>query len=176
MDLVKKYFIIISSILISLYSCSGSTENQSKNENVSRKESLEKVNRYLIRTEAEDIDNYIRRHGWKAEETGTGLHYWIYENGNGEQAKKGQIAVLNFQTFLINGNLIYSSDELGYKEFKIGKGGVETGLEEAILLMRVGDKAKLVIPSHLAFGLLGDNDKIPPRSTVVYDIELVSLK
>jgi len=84
--------------------------------------------------------------------------------------------VLNYKTWLINGNLIYSSDELGQKIFKIGKGGVESGLEEAILMMHVGDKARLVIPSHLAFGLLGDNNKIPPRSTVVYDIELVTLK
>jgi FKBP-type peptidyl-prolyl cis-trans isomerase FkpA len=170
------YSFIISSSIISIVSCSGSVEKQEEKKDVSRKESLEKVNRYLVRTESEDIENYIRRHGWVMKETGTGLRIWIYEHGTGEQAEKGMIATLDYQTWLINGNLIYSSDELGQKEFKIGKGGVESGLEEAILKMHVGDKAKLIIPSHLAFGLLGDNNKIPPRSTVVYDIELISLK
>lgn len=170
------YSFIISSSFISLYSCSGSVEKQEEKKGVSRKESLEKANRYLVRTESEDIENYIRRHGWEMEETGTGLRIWIYQHGNGPLAEKGMFATLNFQTWLINGNLIYSSDSLGQKEFKIGKGGVESGLEEAILLMHVGDKAKLIIPSHLAFGLLGDNNKIPPRSTVLYDIELISLK
>jgi FKBP-type peptidyl-prolyl cis-trans isomerase len=176
MSFLKKYLIIIALLVLSLNSCSGSTENQAKNNNSARKESLEKVNRYLVRTEADDIENYIRRHGWNMNESGTGLRFEIYEKGNGEPAEKGRIAVLNYQTWLLNGNLVYSSDELGYKEFKIGKGGVESGLEEAILMMKVGDKARLVIPSHLAFSLLGDNNKIPPRSTVVYDIELVTLK
>jgi FKBP-type peptidyl-prolyl cis-trans isomerase FkpA len=176
MTRVKIYRFIIASFVIALYSCSGSVEKREVKKDISSKQSLEKVNRYLVRTESEDIDNYVKRHGWKMEETGTGLRYWIYEQGTGKQAEKGEIATLNYQTFLINGDLIYSSDELGSKSFKIGKGGVESGLEEAILLMHVGDKAKLVIPSHLAFGLLGDSDKIPARATVVYDIELVSLK
>lgn len=173
---LKLYNLIIITFITALYSCSGSAEKQEVKKDVSSKESLEKVNRYLVRTEAEDIDNYVRRHGWKVEETGTGLRIWIYEQGTGKQAEKGDIATINYQTLLLNGNLIYSSDELGPKSFKIGKGGVESGLEEALLLMHAGDKAKLVIPSHLAFGLLGDNSKIPPRATVVYDIELVSLK
>ena len=170
------YCFIITSSIISLFSCSGLVEKQAEKKDVSSMESLEKVNRYLVRTEGEDIENYIRRHGWDMEETGTGLRVWVYEHGNGPQAEKGLVATLNYKTWLINGDLIYSSNELGPKEFLIGKGGVESGLEEAILKLHVGDKAKLIIPSHLAFGLLGDNNKIPPRSTVVYDIELISLK
>ena len=173
---LKIYSFIIASLIISLYSCSETSEKKVEKKEVSSRESLEIANRYLVRTESEDIENYIRRHGWTMEETGTGLQFWIYEKGTGEQAEKGMVALLNYKTWLLNGNLIYSSDELGPKEFKIGKGGVESGLEEAILMMHIGDKARLVIPSHLAFGLLGDNNKIPPRSTVVYDIELISLK
>jgi FKBP-type peptidyl-prolyl cis-trans isomerase len=176
MLILKKYCFILTASSILFFSCSGSPENQTEKKEVSSLKSLEKANRYLVRTEAEDIENYIRRHGWTMEETGTGLRFEIYKKGNGEQAEKGRFAILNYKTWLINGNLIYSSDELGQKEFKIGKGGVESGLEEAMLMMHVGDKARLVIPSHLAFGLLGDNNKIPPRSIVVYDIELVTLK
>lgn len=162
--------------LISLLSCSASPEKEQSKETVSSMESLEKVNRYLVRTENEEIENYINRHGWDMEQTGSGLRYLIYEKGSGAQASKGRIAEMNYKTWLLNGNIIYSSVELGQKKFKIGKGGVESGLEEAILMMHEGDKAKLIIPSHLAYGLLGDENKIPPRTAIVYDIELVTLK
>ena len=59
--------------------------------------------------------------------------------------------------------------------FKIGQGGVESGLEEAVLLMSVGDKGRFIMPPHLAHGLLGDNNKIPPRSIIVYQAELIKL-
>ncbi|HOI87851.1 MAG TPA: FKBP-type peptidyl-prolyl cis-trans isomerase, partial [Lentimicrobium sp.] len=73
------------------------------------------------------------------------------------------------------GDEIYNSDKDGLKEFLIGRGGVESGLEEGILLLRVGDKAKFIIPSHLGFGLLGDQNLVPPKSTLIYDLELISL-
>ena len=176
MTRLKLYSFIIPTLIISLFSCSEAIEKQAEKKEISSKESLEKVNRYLVRTESEEIENYIRRHNWSMEESGSGLRFWVYEKGEGTKAEKGMIAKLNYKTWLLDGTLIYSSDELGKKEFKIGKGGVESGLEEAIVMMHAGDKAKLVIPSHLAFGLLGDNNKIPPRSSVVYDIELISLK
>jgi FKBP-type peptidyl-prolyl cis-trans isomerase len=109
-------------------------------------------------------------------ETGTGLRYMIYRDGSGLKAEKGKVAILNYKLWLITGDLVYSSETNGPKSFLIGKGGVESGLEEGILLMKVGDKAKMILPSHLAHGLLGDEKKIPPRTAIVYDIELVELK
>jgi FKBP-type peptidyl-prolyl cis-trans isomerase len=90
-------------------------------------------------------------------------------------AETGKIAVLRYSVWLITGDEIYNSDRDGLKEFMIGRGGVESGLGEGILLLRVGDRAKFIIPSHLGFGLLGDQDKVPPKSTLIYDLELVSL-
>jgi FKBP-type peptidyl-prolyl cis-trans isomerase len=53
---------------------------------------------------------------------------------------------------------------------------VESGLEEVILFLKKGDRAKIIIPSHLAFGLVGDGNKIPAMATLVYDLELIELK
>lgn len=139
-------------------------------------ESLEKVNRYLVKSEKQDIENYIRRHGWRMEETGSGLYYEVYHSGVGEIAQEGRVAVLDYKTWLINGELVYSSEVKGQKEFLIGKGGVESGLEEGILKLRVGDKARLILPAHLAYGLLGDEDKIPPRTAIIYELEFIKLK
>jgi FKBP-type peptidyl-prolyl cis-trans isomerase FkpA len=52
---------------------------------------------------------------------------------------------------------------------------VEAGLEEGILLMHKGGKAKFILPSHLAFGLIGDQNKIPGKSTLIYDVNLIDL-
>jgi len=152
------------------------TLKQETKGNASSKEALIKANRYLVKSENEDIENYIERHNWKMKTTGSGLRYMIYKEGSGPKAQKGQFAVLNYKLMLITGDVLYSSDKDGPLIFQIGHGGVESGLEEAILLLRKGDKARLIIPSHLAHGLLGDQKKIPPRSTVIYDIEVVNLK
>ena len=61
------------------------------------------------------------------------------------------------------------------KTIKIAAGSVEGGLDEALLLMRIGDKARIILLPHLAHGLLGDFEKIPARSIIVYYIELVEL-
>ena len=138
-------------------------------------ESLEKVNRYMVKSEKEDIANYMRRHGWKMEETGSGLRYMIYDEGTGEPAAYGKVVTLKYKLWLINGDLVYSSEKDGLKVFQVGKGGVESGLEEGILLLKKGDKARFILPSHLAHGLLGDENRIPPRTAIIYDLELVEL-
>ena len=57
----------------------------------------------------------------------------------------------------------------------MGKGGVESGLEMAVLLMKDGQKGKFILPPHLGHGLIGDNDKIPPLAILVFDIELLAV-
>lgn len=151
-------------------------ENISTDQEQLLKESLLNANKQAVKAENEQIESFIRRYKWEMKETGSGLRYQIYFQGSGEKAEAGKIAVLKFTVRLITGELIYSSDNEGLKEFLIGRGGVESGLEEGILLLKVGDRAKFIIPSHLGFGLLGDQDKVPPKSTLIYDLELISLK
>jgi len=135
-----------------------------------------KVNQTLVKKEEKEINNFIERYGWKMQQTGTGLRYMIYKNGSGVKAEKNKIAKINFDVKLITGDLCYSSKTDGSKELVVGKSGEISGLEEGILLLRVGDRARFIIPSHLAYGLLGDENKIPKRATLVYDIELLEIK
>jgi FKBP-type peptidyl-prolyl cis-trans isomerase len=175
---IKAFSLILPLLYAALlFSCNGKSASEKKSKEVQDPtESLVKANRYLVMTEQEDIDNYIRRHKWEMEETGSGLRYWIYENGSGPKAERGKIAELKYALWLINGDLVYSSETNGIKSFLIGRGGVESGLEEAILLLHQGDKARLILPSHLAYGLLGDEKRIPPRTAIVYELELINLK
>ena len=97
------------------------------------------------------------------------------------------IGSLNFEFFLLvnykttikknyGKEEFYSSKEDGPRSFMIGQDNVETGLHEAVTYLKLGDKAHVILPSHLAHGLTGDNNKIPPRSTVIYNLELIGLK
>lgn len=166
-------FLLFAFILISC----GSQDKKVKVIDVdSLKNPLANVNKQLVKSENEQICNLIKRYGWDMEETGTGLRYYIYKKGNGNKAEAGKTAKINFEVRLITGDICYSSKDDGAKEFVVGKSDEISGLEEGILLMKVGDKAKFIIPSHLAFGLLGDEDKVPKRATLIYDVELLEIK
>ncbi len=171
-------FLLFAFVLV-LASC-GNTDNPvGKNKVIvidSIKKPLENANKSLVKKEEQQIKDFTTRYNWNMNETGTGLRYMIYKKGSGKKAEKGKIAKFNYEVKLITGDICYSSKTDGAQEFLIGKGGVISGLEEGILLLKVGDKAKFIIPSHLAFGLLGDEDKVPKRATLVYDLELLEVK
>lgn len=145
------------------------------NELFNNKESYIKANEYLVKKDAEQIKSYVERRGWNMTQSESGLWYMIYKNGNGETASSGKLIRMNYSTTLLDGTFCYSSDQNGPKEFIIGQGGVESGLEEGVLLLKEGDNAKFIIPPHLGHGLLGDSKKIPPRAIIVYDVEVLSI-
>jgi len=153
-----------------------SSEKQEVASSSNYEESLIEANKKAVKTEEQQINDFVKRVKWKMLDTGTGLRYNIYETGNGKPAELGKIAELEYNVSLISGDIVYSSKTTGNKVFTIGKGGVESGLEEGILLLHEGDHAKFIIPSHLAFGLMGDQNKIPPKTTLVYDVKLIKIK
>ena len=108
--------------------------------------------------------------------TATGLWFMIYEKGTDIKIKKNDLVELKYNLWLIDGTLLYSSDSTGLKTFIVGKGGVEAGLEEGLLLLNNKSKARFILPPHLAHGLIGDGNKIPGRAIVIYDIEIVNIK
>lgn len=117
-----------------------------------------------------------QRKSWKVEETGSGLRYYVYKHGDGPMAESGMTAKVRFKITLLTGETCYQTEGEEAESFKIDKSEIESGVQEGIKKMRVGDKAKLIIPSHLGHGLAGDFDKIPPLTTIVVDLELISLK
>lgn len=158
---------------------------QNNNKNISKypdynskefKDKLVEANKMYVKKESDEIDQYILRRGWEMKTTGTGLRYMIVEAGTGVLAKPNDIAKVSYNITLLDGTVCYSSEQNGPKEFKINQDNVESGLHEGIQYMHVGDKARFILPSHLAHGLMGDESKIPPKSSVVYDIELLSLR
>lgn len=165
--------LFIFTVLALLTSCK-SRETGNKG-NQPDQETLMKINKYLVKKDADAIKGYIQRHGWNMQESKAGLWYEITGNGTGKKAEAEKMATLEYKVWLLNGTLCYSSDSLGEKSFIIGKGGVEPGLELGILMLREGDKARFIMPPHLAHGLVGDQNKIPARATIVYEVHLLKI-
>jgi FKBP-type peptidyl-prolyl cis-trans isomerase FkpA len=166
-------FIFLVSLL--LMQC-GNNEHRNRMADPGKyKEPLIKANQEAVKEEKEQIDDFISRRKWKMEETSTGLRYMITRQGIGAKGQAGKTVKLSYTMTFLTGDTVYTALEDGPLIFVVGKGQVISGLEEAILLLKVGDRAKIIIPSHLAFGLIGDQKKILHKATLVYDLEFISM-
>jgi len=167
-----KFFIIL--LFWFFLSCSSAyQENEKKNDSTALM--LMNVNKYLVKKDTELIEKYCQRRQWQMQVSKTGLWYLIYQHGKGKIAQKSKHVSVRFQSELLDGTPCYSSDSIGFKIIFLEYGAVESGLLEGILFMHEGDKAHFILLPHLAFGLLGDQKKIGPRSIIVYDIELIKI-
>ncbi|GLU44104.1 peptidylprolyl isomerase [Allomuricauda sp. NBRC 101325] len=111
------------------------------------------------------------------DKTDSGLRYKIIQKGSGAKAAKGNTVSVHYEGALTNGQVFDSS----YKrkqpiDFTLGVGQVISGWDEGIALLQVGDKARFVIPSHLAYGSAGAGGVIPPNATLIFDVELMGVK
>lgn len=171
--MMKKCSCLILCVLLAFFSCKETKKQSVQVEKGQMKSSMEKANRYLVNEEEQDIKNYIERHGLDMVSTGTGLRYQILKQGSEERLKKGERVSMEYQLSSVSGDLIYSSENEGIKTFVIGNGQVEAGLDEAMTYLHKGDYAKLIIPSHLGYGLHGDDNRIPEYATLVYTIKII---
>lgn len=138
-------------------------------------EQLIQENRDAIKLEDRDIDLYLERKGIAALRSGRGIRYKLLRDQEGEVAQPGQWAVVNYRVELLNGDTAYSTAAGSPESFKVEMDDVESGLHEAIQYLSPGDSAIFVIPSYRAHGLIGDMDRIPMRSSVVYRVGLVKV-
>ncbi len=162
--------------LVALSSCGQKKKTQPVVINLNKFEDpLIKKNQQLSKEEKLAIDAYVKRNQFDMVETGTGVRYMIYEKGKGATANTKDIVLIDFDIKLLDGTLCYSSRQTGAEQFVVDYDNVESGLHEAIKYLHQGDKAIVIIPSHKAFGLAGDMDRIPPFSTVVYNISLLEI-
>ena len=163
-------------IFILLQSCNTATVEQNKPSSDSTNQKLISVNKYMLKSDDELIKNYIHRHEFKMKQTESGLYYQVLKSKNGSEIKPGNSVTLKYKVELLDGTLCYSSDSLGNKKIDLGTDKIEAGLDEGLRLLKNGDVACFILLPHLAFGLSGDNNRIPPRSTIVYSIDIIQVK
>lgn len=111
------------------------------------------------------------------DKTETGLRYKMIQKGDGKRAEAGKTVSVHYEGSLENGKVFDSSYPRKKPiEFKLGIGQVIEGWDEGIALLQVGDKARFVIPSDLAYGPSGAGGVIPPNATLIFDVELMDVK
>jgi FKBP-type peptidyl-prolyl cis-trans isomerase FklB len=105
----------------------------------------------------------------------SGLQYQIIKKGDGAIPKATDKVNVHYHGTLINGQIFDSSVDRGTPA-TFGVTQVISGWVEALQLMPVGSKWKLTIPSDLAYGERGAGENIPPFSTLIFDVELLSIE
>ena len=107
----------------------------------------------------------------------SGLQYEVIESGDGQAASVGDTAVVHYTGWLTDDTKFDSSVDRGAPfEFGVGQGMVIKGWDEAVALMKIGDKWKLTIPPELAYANRGVGGVIPPGATLIFEVELLDLK
>ena len=109
--------------------------------------------------------------------TESGLRYQILQTGSGAKAEKGKMVSVHYKGQLADGTVFDSSYKRNQPiDFNLGVGQVIPGWDEGIQLLKIGDKARFVIPSDLAYGSRGAGGVIPPNATLIFDVELMNVK
>jgi FKBP-type peptidyl-prolyl cis-trans isomerase FkpA len=131
------------------------------------------ANKQIVQKENDEMDYYASAHQMNFVKTPAGIRYFVYKpSAKGDSLKDTSLVVLAYKVSLLNGTECYNSDKDGKKTFVVGHADIESGIVKALRYLKRGDKALILIPSHLAHGLMGDQKKIPPQMPIVYDIEV----
>lgn len=139
------------------------------------KEEAEKVK--AKKEETGKLQSYLKANKITVRPTASGLYYIEQHKGTGPQAVAGKKVKVHYTGTLINGKKFDSSlDRKEPFEFILGQGQVIPGWEEGLSMMKKGGKAKLIIPSKLAYGENGRMPTIPPSATLVFEVELLDVK
>jgi FKBP-type peptidyl-prolyl cis-trans isomerase len=107
--------------------------------------------------------------------TASGLQYKVIEEGEGPSPKAGDTVTVHYRGTFVDGSEFDSSYQRA-EPATFPLTGVIPGWTEALQLMKKGSKWELFIPSDLAYGERGAGNRIPPNSTLIFEVELLSMK
>ncbi len=150
---------------------------QFEKEQEAEKKKAEDVAQQAKQGEQGLLQKYLKDNKITVSPTASGLYYIEKTKGTGANPVNGQKVKVHYTGTLLNGTKFDSSVDRNQPfEFVLGQGQVIKGWDEGIALMKKGGKARLVIPSAIAYGDAGRMPTIPPSATLVFDVELLEFK
>lgn len=177
----NRNILFFNSIPPNIFSCKPTANNRNEHEvktanNFNRdsvKNQFIKANQQVIIKENDEMDAYAKQHQLPFIKTNSGIRYHVYQaSEKGDSIKPGMQITMAYKVKLLSGETVYSSKELGKKTFLVEQENIESGIHKGVQFLKRGDKAILLIASHLAHGLLGDMNKIPPQMPIIYEVQI----
>lgn len=166
-------WLIILSLLVSACSSPPVTDTKKAPQEKALKEQFIKANQGVIAKENDEMDIYARNHKLTFIRTGSGVRYFVYKPSlKGDSIRDGMTIAMHYKVSLLDGTTCYESIPGRPLIFEVGHEDIESGIHRGVQYLKKGDKALLLIPSHLAHGLLGDMNKIPPQVPILYQVEI----
>ncbi len=171
----KKVTILIA--LIVVFACRNSSQSPNQMTQQELNGHLENANKIRVQNESKQIDDYVSVHHYQMERTGTGLRIgkYVKKSSSDFPIAHNELSI-TYKVFLLDSTLCYETDSTAPLSFRLSEGQEPRGLEEGLMMMTVGEKARMVLPMHLAYGLSGDGEKIPPGAALFIDVELLKVK
>lgn len=136
-------------------------------------------NKKLIALENNVIENYLAQDSTKQYKVATNGFWYSYvtkKETKSPTPKIGDVVEIAYDLTDLYGNVFYTKEELGIKNYKIDKEDFIPGLQEGIKLMKKGETITFIIPSYRAFGLVGDEHRIGINQTLKSTVTLISIK
>lgn len=175
----KTYFALVIGMLL-VISCNETEARRpiSHSTGSSKKVSIEK-NIKLVAQEEKIIDSIIKSTPEKEYLISKKGFWYTYEQRNEVDTltpKRGDMAYFEYEIDDLHGNVIYTALELRPQEYLVDKQEIMTGLRNGIKLMRKNEKVAFLFPSHVAYGYLGDKNRIGPNTPLKCTVTLTDFK
>lgn len=127
------------------------------------------------------LQGYFAQNKLSPVKTASGLYYIMEKEGTGSTPTPGQQVTVNYTGRTLDGTVFDSNQDEKFQHkqpfpFTIGRGQVITGWDEGVALMKKGGKAKMFIPSTLAYGQNSPSPQIAPNSILVFDVEVLKIE
>ena len=162
---------------IAFFSCGGGEPQVPSNKipEVSIQEDMMLLNREFLEFENEEINNYIDSLNLGMLQSATGLRYKIIKEGEGAFPKKGDKVTFSYSIRTLDNT---ECEELKNvtKTVELGKGELKSGIEEAVMLLKVLGQGSFIIPSYLAYGVAGYKDCVSAWTPVFCEINVMDVK
>ena len=165
---VRKIALYILPWLMMLAACNRKPVIELEQENSALvKENMINANRVVIQSEGTQIESYVSRRGWTMQALPSGALYWEYAQGDGAQVAAQDNVEVTYRLEALDGTPIYTHQ---IDTLEVGKRQVTPALDDMLQQVRYGSKVWLIAPSNSAYGVVGDGDRVQPRTVIIYNV------
>ncbi len=131
------------------------------------KENMINANRVVIQSESTQIDAYVQRRNWSVEQLPSGAFFYPYAQGSGDPILTNDRVQVTYRLEGLDGTPFYTRQ---VDTLVVGHRDITVALDDLLPQLRYGSKAYLIAPSNSAYGVVGDGDRVPSRTVIVYNV------